>query len=399
MTVTIERVDGRRGVARFVDAAWRVREMANAPAAGAATVAAPVAPPPGAGAPSRWIPPLRLVVKDMLDTKRNPFYDEADRALFLASKGGEVVGRIAAVENRWHNRHHGDRTGFFGFFECIDDPDVARALLGAAEAWLAERGLTSARGPISPSMNHESGLLVDGFDTDPVLMTPWDPPYAGPLLEAAGYRGVQDLLAYWVATNRPAPDRLRRLAERTTRRTRITFRELDVRTLEREARRVHVLYNQAWAGNWGFVPPSWEEFWHTAKDLEGVLARGFSFVAEIDGEVVGFMMIARDVNRVLRHMPSGRLWPWNVVRLLRAQRVPAGRVVLLGMTPEWRNRGLLPLFVHEAVRRAYEEGAEGAEASWILEQNEAMRAPLEALGLQPYKRWRIYEKVIGADGT
>jgi len=378
LTLTVEQVEGRRGVGRFVDAAWRVQRNAN----------------------SRWIPPLRAVVRDLLDTRKNPFYAQADRALFVAERDGSVVGRVAAIENRWHNRHYEDRTGFFGFFECLDDPDAANALLAAAERWLAGRGLEAVRGPMSPSMNHECGLLVDGFDTDPVIMTPWNPPYSGALIEGAGYRKVQDLLGYYIDTNGERlafPDRVRRLAERTARKTRIVFRELDVRTLEREARKVHELYLDAWDGNWGFVPPSWTEFWHTAKDLKSVLAADFSFVAEIDDEVVGFMLIARDVNRVLRSMPSGRLWPWNIARLLRrVPTVPSGRVVLLGMKRAHRNRGLFPLFTYEAARRAHDVGAEGAEASWILDDNRALIAPLEAMGLTPYKRWRIYEKAVSA---
>ena len=371
----VERVDGRRGVSRFVDVAWSVQA--------------------GRGTP--WVPPLRMVVRDLVDRKGNPFYRNADRALFIASREGEAVGRVAAVENRWHNEHHGDRTGFFGFFECEDDPEAAAALLDAAESWLAERGLAVARGPVSPSMNHESGLLVDGFEHPPVLMTPWNPPYYGRLLEGAGYGKAKDLLGYWIpAGDRLAvPDRVARLAERTRRKSGITFRELDVRTLEEEARKVLELYTEAWSGNWGFTPPEWDEFWHTAKDLKAVLAEDFSFVAEVAGEVVGFMMIARDVNRVLARMPSGRLWPWNVVRLLTGvPKILRGRVVLLGLKAAYRNRGLFPLFAHEAARRALDIGAEGAEASWVLEDNEAIVAPLEAMGLEAYRRWRLYEKEL-----
>jgi hypothetical protein len=373
MSIRIEQVDGRRGVAAFVDAAWTVQ----------------------GGRPTPWVPPLRAMVKDALDARRNPFYRDADRALFLARRGADVVGRVAAVENRWHNNHHGDRVGFFGFFECLDDAEAAGALLGAAREWLAGRGLTSVRGPISPSMNHECGLLVDGFDTPPVLMTPWNPRYYAGLVEAAGFQKVQDLLGYYIPAGDElaVPDRVRRLAERTLRHTRITFRRLDVGTLQQEARKVLQLYNEAWAGNWGFVPPSWEEFWHTAKDLKAVLAADFSFVAEVDEEIVGFMLIARDINRLLRDMPSGRLWPTNVLKLLRGtQKILSGRVVLLGLKTEYRNRGLFPLFAYEAARRALEIRAEGAEASWILDDNESIVAPLEAMGLAAYKRWRIYER-------
>ncbi len=376
MALRIEQVDGRRGVARFIDVPYRLHEPGRTP----------------------WVPPLRLVVRDLLDRKGNPFYRNADRALFVATRDGRPVGRVAAIENRWHNEHHRDRVGFFGFFECARDEEAARALLAAAEEWLAERHLVVVRGPTSPSMNHECGLLVGGHEHHPVLMTPWNPPYHEELLLACGYRGAKDLLGYWIpARDRLAvPERVARLAERTRARMGITFRTLDVSMLEREARHVLELYREAWGSNWGFVPPSWDEFWHTARELKTVLARDFSFVAEVEGETVGFMMIAHDVNRLLRGMPSGRLWPWRALRLWRGvQRVLSGRVVLLGLRTEYRNRGLFPLFAHEAARRALEIGADGAEASWVLEDNEAIVHPLEAMGLEPYRRWRIYERTPG----
>ncbi len=375
MTLTISQVDGWRGTGRFVAVPWALFSET-----------------PG------WVPPLRAVVRDGLDNRKNPFYRDADRALFIAERDGRPVGRVAAVENRSHNRHHGDSVGFFGFFECADDPEAAAALLRRAESWLAGRGLTAARGPISPSMNHESGLLVDGFDTPPVIMTPWNPSYYGRLLDGAGYAKVQDLLGYDVpATGGVAvPDRLRRLAERTKSHTGVTFRTLDVKVLKQEAEKVLDLYCEAWSENWGFVPPAWDEFWHTAKDLKAVLVPELSFVAEVDDEIVGFMMVARDINRVLRDVPSGRLWPTTIFRLLtRLSKVQSGRVVLLGLRHEYRNRGLFPLFFYEAVRLAQESGFQRAEASWILDDNEALRAPMEALGLKACKRWRIYERPIG----
>lgn len=381
--IEVREVQGRAGTATFVDAWWHVRRASGAgPATGARDVA---------------VAPLRLVVKDALDTRRNPFYREADRALFVAYAGPRVVGRVAAIENRWHNRHHDDRVGFFGFFESIDDPDVASALLRAAERWLEDRGLDTVRGPISPSMNHESGLLVEGFEHPPVLMTPWNPPYYAPLLSAAGYGKAQDLVGYDIPADQglAIPERIGRLAERTKKRTGIRFRSLDVSVLEREAKKVLDLYCDAWSGNWGFVPPSWDEFWHTAKDLKSVLVPEFSYVAEVDDEIVGFMLLARDVNEVLRGVPSGRLTPVALFKLLtRLPKVRRGRIVLLGLRAEYRNRGLFPLFAYEAARLAQETGFRGAEASWILDDNDGLIAPMEAMGLQAYKRWRIYERPL-----
>jgi hypothetical protein len=309
MALRVEQVDGRRGTARFVDVPWRL----------------------WSGAGSEWTPPLRLAVRDALDTRGNPFYREAERAMFVAQRGGRPVGRIAAIENRWHNRHHDDRVGFFGFFDSADDPEAAEALFHAAETWLSARGLAASRGPVSPSMNHECGLLVEGFETRPMMMTPWNPAFHARLVEGAGYAKVKDLLGYYLTARQEISPRLARLAERTRRTTEVTFRELDVRILKEEARKVLDLYCDAWAGNWGFVPPSWDEFWHTGRDLKAVLAPQYSFVAEVDGEMVGFWMTAKDVNKLLRRIPSGRLWPWNIARLLLGMRgVDEYRIVLLG---------------------------------------------------------------------
>ena len=377
MSLRIVRVEGRRGTARFVDVPFRIEDGRRA---------------------APWVPPLRAVVADLLDDRKNPFYRDAERVLFVAEDGGRPVGRVAAIENRWHNRHHRDRVGFFGFFDAVDDAEVAEALMAAAEAWLRERGLEASRGPMNPSMNHECGLLVDGFEAHPMVMTPWNPPSHGALLEGAGYRKVKDLLAYFIndvdGVGREER-RLRSLAERVAQRTGLSFRDVDYGDLEAEARRIIRLYEEAWRDNWGFVPPSWEEFWHTAHGLKAILAREFSFVAEADGEPVGFMLIAHDLNQVVRRMPSGRLWPWNVARLLwGVPRVMTGRVMLLGIRAEYRRRGIFPLLAYETARRGRAVGGEGIEASWILEENEALRSPLEAMGFQPYRRWRIYERAL-----
>ena len=376
-SLEIIQVKGRWGTSRFVDTAWRVHDQAVS---------------------SGWIPPLRAVVRDGLDRRGNPFYQRAERALFVARRNGRAVGRIAAIENRWHNEHHDDRVGFFGFFDCRDDQEAATGLLERAERWLGERGLNVVRGPVSPSMNHECGVLVDGFDSPPVIMTPWNPAYYGRLIEQAGYSQARDLLGYYLSAGDESaiPDRLRRLADRTRERTRLVFRAWDFDTMEDEVRDAFDLYCDAWDGNWGFVPPSWEEFWHIAKDLKSVLHPDFAFVAELDGKTVGFIMIARDMNRVLRRIPSGRLWPWNIARLLLGlPKVLNGRIVLLGLRREYQNRGFFPLFMLEVARRAMKIQAEGAEASWILEDNDLLIAPIEGLNLEPYKRWRIYEKALG----
>lgn len=375
VSYSVLRADGRRGVSHFVDFAWRVDR----------------------GADSRWVPPLRAMIRDSLDLRANPFYRNADRALFIAERDSRPVARVAAIDNGHHNDFHGDRVGFFGFFEGQNDPGAAQAVMGAAEEWLRGRGKVSVRGPVNPSMHHELGILTEGYDTEPAIMTPWNPPYYGSILESCGYGKVRDLLGFDLPAGEDAiPGRVRRVAERHRKRTGVTFRTWELSDLEDEARKVFGLYCEAWEGNWGFVPPTWEEFWHIAKDLKSVVHPDFAFVAEMGGEPVGFIVIARDINRVLRRIPSGRLWPWNVARLLwSVPRVRRGRIVLLGLKRDFRNQGLFSLFAAEVARRARAIDAEGAEASWILEENEALLRPLRSMGLTPKKRWRIYEKAIG----
>lgn len=366
-------------VARFVDVPFRIHR----------------------GTSGKWVPPLRRMVVDTLDRERDPFWRHADRKLFVAMRDGRAVGRVAGVENRAHNAHHGDRLGFFGFFECVDDPEVAGALLDAAGEWLRERGLDAVRGPFSPSINHESGLLVDGFEHDPAFLTPWNPPYYGGLLEASGLAGERDLLGYWLPADPAELDMtpgMAKAAERARKRIgRLTFRSLDGPGLMRDAELCRVIYNEAWSGNWGAVPLGPEEFAYMTKELKPVLFGHLSFLAEVDGEPAGFMVIVRELNEVLRRIPSGRLFPFGIVKLLTGVRkIRRGRVILLGIRERFRGQHIFPLFVQELMRRGRHPdfGGIGAEASWVLEDNQMLIRPLSALGATPYRRWRIYRKEL-----
>src|SRR2546428_6270605 len=208
-----------------------------------------------------------MMVRDLLDTKSNPFYRQADRKLFIARRNGKPGGRIAAIENRAHNAFHDDRVGFFGFFEAIDDADVAGALLSAAEAWLRTRGLTSARGPMNPSTNHDCGLLVDGFDQHPQFLTPWNPSYYETLICSAGFTASKDLLGYWLPYGDPAhrpPPRLATLAKRAAAKANLVFRDLEPSRFWADVEICWEVYNSACAQNWGFIPMTRAEFMHMA---------------------------------------------------------------------------------------------------------------------------------------
>ncbi|MEP6999557.1 MAG: N-acetyltransferase [bacterium] len=373
VTLEIIIVDTRRDLRRFVDLPWQIYNEKDHP---------------------HWVPPLRMTVLDALDRKK-PFYKDAERELFLAIRDGRVVGRIAAIENRAHNRFHQDRVGFWGFFESVDDQDVVDRLFAAAGAWLAARNLDVMRGPVMPSTNYDCGLLVDGFDVEPTFMTPWNPPSYAMMMERAGQTKAKDLVAYYIpmADERFAlPASFVTFAERAKTRTGLAFRDLDLARWDAELELCWDVYNAAWEENWGFVPMTKDEFVLMAKDLKPLLIPQFAFIAEVNGQPAGFMLIVPDFNQVLKRIKNGRLFPTGVFKLLLGKsKLRSGRVMALGIKRQFRTRSIFPLFVHESFRRGRAYGAVGAEASWILEDNELLLGPLRAIGLTESRRWRIYD--------
>jgi hypothetical protein len=379
VTFEIHRVASRRDLRRFVGFPYWLYDARRHP---------------------NWVPPLRLAVYDALDERTNPFYLEAERALFLAVRDGAVVGRIAAIENRAHNRFHGDRAGFWGFFECVDDQAVADALFAAAGAWLAERGLDTMRGPMTPSTNYECGLLVAGFEHRPTFMTAWNPPYYDTLCAHAGFAKAKDLLAFWFegeVTGYALPAFVARQAERALASGEMTFRDMDPSRFDEEVAGLWTTYNDAWERNWGFVPMSKPEFLHMAKDMKSLLDPRFAFVAEVGGEAVGFMLALPDYNEVLVRNRSGRLFPLGgPLMLWGRRRIRNMRVMALGVRKTSRSRSILALFTHEIMRRGQLHGKNGAEASWLLEDNQLIVKPMRAMGAHERMRWRVYERALGA---
>lgn len=378
MRLDIRPVAGARDLRRFVDVPWRILDRASHP---------------------QWTPPLRLMVHEALDARKNHFWRRAERALWIAERDGHAVGRIAAIENRAHNDFHEDRVGFFGFFECADDQDAAAALLDTASGWLAARGLTSMRGPVSPSTNHECGLLVDGFDAPPMFLTTWNPRYYVDLLERAGLSAAKDLLGFWLPMDDPSfalPSRYAAHAERARETQQVRFRDLDARRWNDEVALCWEVYNSAWEPNWGFVPMEREEFVQMAEGLKFLIWPHFAFAAEVNGEPAGFCLVLPDYGEVLRAIGNGRLLPTGLVRLLLGKRrLKRGRVMALGVRPEFRTAGIYALFAHELYVRGRALGAVGGEASWILEDNDRMLRPLRAIGAREYRRWRLYERPVG----
>jgi GNAT superfamily N-acetyltransferase len=344
-----------------------------------------------------WVPPLKSDVAELLDPSRHPFYQHGRAELFLARDAdGRVVGRIAAVRNDLHVEVHKEPVGFFGFFECERDPELAAALFDAAGAWLSGQGLSVMRGPASLSLNEEAGLLVQGFDRPPALMMPYNPPWYADLIEACGFRKVKDLLAYYRG-HADVPERLARMAEALGRRHKLLVRPMDKRRYWEEVERVREIYNAAWEANWGFVPMTEAEFTHMAKKMKPVVDPDFVAFAEVDGRLAGFALGIPDLNRALKHA-KGSLWPFGWLKILRHSRgIDTFRVLTLGVLEPYRRTGAAEMLILYLLRTGPPKGITKGEFSWILEDNAAMRSSLEKLDSHVYKVYRMYDRpIVGA---
>jgi GNAT superfamily N-acetyltransferase len=341
-----------------------------------------------------WIPPLRIAEKERLQPAKNPFFAHADHELLLAWRDGTVVGRVAVFDDRLHNEVHGDSVASFGFFEA-DDEEAAKRLFEAAEAWGRAHGRARMRGPINPSLNESAGLLVDGFDSDPMLMMPHNPREYAAFIEASGYRKVKDLYAWLYDLERPVDPAIERLVIRVRERLRLTFRPLSLAEFAREVDRLRVVYSGAWERNWGFVPPTVEEFRRIATEMKPIFDPRTAVVAEVDGRLVACAVAIPDINQALRGT-GGRLFPTGLVRLLARKRIiDKVRLLLLGVLPEYRMVGVYPLMVYELFQQARGTRYRYAEFSWVLEDNRDINQPAEQIGARRYKTYRIYEKAVG----
>lgn len=345
-----------------------------------------------------WVPPLLADVRAALEPK-HPFHRHAEVQLFLARRGAEVVGRIAGTVNHAHNRFAGDEVGFFGLFECIDDAGVAEALLREVESWLRARGRTSARGPFNLSTNDElysPGVLIDGFDTPPIVMMAHTPPYYARLLEVCGYQRSKDLVCYWVKRVEVTPARLTRIIERARRAEGFQVRPIDMKRFAQEVAAVQEIYNSAWERNWGFVPMTPEEIAYMARHLRPVVRPELCVLAFAGEQPVAFALALPDYNQVLRRL-NGRLLPTGIFKLLWYRRsIDAIRVITLGVKPEFRQLGLDAVLMARIFEAAVKLGMAEGECSWILEDNLPMRGGIEGIGGTVYKTYRVFEKALDA---
>ncbi len=358
-----------------------------------------------------WVPPLETD-ELALAGGRHPFWEYGEVVPFLAYSDGQPVGRVAAIRNDLHNRYHGRRDGFFGFFEAVDSPPVARALLRAVEAQARAWGFDTVYGPASPSMNDLVGWVVEGTGM-PTFLMPYNPPYYPKLAEACGYRKAIDLYAYLGSRadlENPRWNRLVQAAERLAERGRIRLRPVDMSRLEAEIRAFALdVYPAAWGQNWGFQPITEAELKHMARSLRPVLVPDLILFAERvpespdDGppEVVAVLIAVPDYNPVLKRL-NGRLTLWGLLRFIWEVRVRRSlkrvRVIAFGVKPAHQQTGVAVLMVHRVVQNALRLGFEEMEVSWVLETNRAMRNIAEKFGLKPYRTYRIFRKNLAPDG-
>lgn len=340
-----------------------------------------------------WVPPLRHEELRLVGYRPHPFYHRAESQTFLALRNGEVCGRVAAIDNQAHNEYHGEKRGFFGFFECQNDAEAAADLLTAVRQWLGRRGLHEVRGPANPSLNYSIGTLVDGFEQPPGFMLPYNLPYYGELIEACGFKKTQDLYAYQGNTGMLPTLVAKRAAviEQIIEHHNIAFRWMERRHLHRNVREFLTIFNQSLIDHWGFVPISQAEVKDMARGLAWLLVPDMAVGAEIDGKLVGVCFILPDYNPRLRKI-RGRLFPFGFLRLIRGKRhIKRCRIVAANVLPEYRLLGVGVAMIQALRLRWQDTGIEEAEFSWVAESNMLSRGTLEKMGAERTKTYRVYD--------
>jgi GNAT superfamily N-acetyltransferase len=340
-----------------------------------------------------WVPPLRMNIKELLNYKHCPFYDDAEIQTFLAYREGKIVGRIAAIIDRAHNRCHKEERGMFGFFEAIDDQEVANALFDAAKQWFLDREIILMRGPANPSQNYEWGLLVEGFDSPPTFMMTYNKPYYSKLVEAYGFVKSQDMYAFTghVDMLNDLDPKLLFIAEEATRRFNIHVRRIDKNNFSKDVGSFLDIYNSALPGQWGFTPLSEGEVKDIAKTLKHLIVPEMTTIAEVDGRPVGVVFGLLDYNPIVKKI-DGKLFPFGFLRILFGRKkLTRVRLISTNVIPEYQRWGLGLVLMHRMVPDALKWGINQAEFSWVLESNKLSRGTLERSGLNRDKTHRIYD--------
>lgn len=342
-----------------------------------------------------WVPPLRMEQRKLIDTKKNPFYNNAEVVLFIAEHNGEIAGRIGATIDHRFNNYHGRKTGHFGFFECIDDQETANLLFRVACDWLKSKGMEDVLGPASPGMMDEIGILTDGFDKHPYMLMPYNKPYYQKLVEGAGFKHEMDLFAYVVQRKDIDLTRFERAKDIVHRRhPGLKIRKIRKKKLNEEVEIVREIYNQAWKDNWGFLPLTKEELQALAEDFKMILDENYAHIAEIDGKPIGFSIALPDYNQLFKDM-NGNLFPFGIFKFLfQKKKINQLRTALLGVLPDYRGKGIDALITQKAIEHGTKVDVQNSELSWVLGTNTEMIRLAERIGGKLDKTYKMYNKQL-----
>ena len=344
-----------------------------------------------------YVPELHVAQADMLNPKKHPFFKYGNCDLFLAYKDGKIAGRIAAINNPRYVEAFNRKVAFFGFYDTIDDIEVAQLLMQKVAEFAKSYNYTGILGPTNFTTNDTAGMLVEGFDSPPMLMMTHTKPYASKLMDAMGFQKDMDLYAYLIETAK-ASERTIKLAQSIEKRLQtqgITIRNINLKKIDQEAPKLFEIYNEAWSENWGFVPFTDAEFEFLKNDLKLIADARWIYIAEKDGEPIGFGLTLPNINEILARIKRGRLLPTGIFKLLLGKKsVKTVRILALGVKKEYRKKGIEAIFFAKNILQARESGIWAGEASWVLESNEEMVAAAEHLNGRRYKTYRLYCKNI-----
>jgi len=372
MPFSIEVIDSRKQLGEFINLPFRLYD--NDPI---------------------WVPPVKYFQKELFDIKKHPFHEHSDVTSFLArNETGKVVGRVVSIVNFAHNDYHSEKTGFFGFLEGDRDTDIFRLLLAAVEEKLRSAGMDKVRGPMNFSTNEECGLLIKGFDSPPLIMMTYNPPWYADMIEEAGYGKLKDLYAYYLDSASSDYSRISRIAGLAEKRTNALVRDISVKHIHKEVPVIMDIYNECWKDNWGFVPMTRRELDMMADELGMIMLPQLAPIVEIDGEPVAFAVSIPDANEAFIRAGG------NLIRAVLALKAPfirtkisQVRVLLLGVRKSFRGRGLEALLIDRIIKSSIDRGMGRGELSWILEDNTSMRRILEKeLHADQYRTYRVYQK-------
>ncbi|MFN6137958.1 MAG: N-acetyltransferase [Planctomycetota bacterium] len=343
-----------------------------------------------------WIPPIRMNQEELVGFRKHPFYENNRCQAFLARRDGQVVGRIVGIINHGHNKRFEEKRGFFGFFEAIDDQQVANALFHAAGRYLKSQGMTDVRGPCNPSLNYETGTLVDGFDSSPTFMMTYNPPYHDRLIRGFGFEKTQDMYAYNgnVEMLNTIDPKINRTVEMVKERFKLKVRQVSRKNFSKEILLFLKIYNESLQGTWGFVPLSDGEVKALGMSMKLLINPAATSVIEVDGEAVAVGLGLPDYNPIIKKI-DGKLFPFGWIRiLLDRKKITKMRIISANVSLEWQRWGLGLVLLNRMLPDVLAIGITDAEFSWVLESNDLSRGSLERAGLVPAKTYRLYDRTL-----